>query len=167
MWQKDALNGASFCFDMHTYCMDFNFVTNRVATGAGIFTDADVKKLIDAGVTHIIDCRAEFDDAPLLKNYPQITYLFNGVNDDGQPKPTSWFKKSIEFALAGLMQPTNKVYAHCAAGVNRGPSTAYAILRALGLTHLQAETVIKTARPIAGIAYKHDADLAITDLKYE
>jgi protein-tyrosine phosphatase len=146
--------------------MDFNFVSTRVATGAAITDDKDVQALIKAGITHIIDCRAEFDDLSLLKGY-NITYLYNGVHDDGRPKPVSWFQHSIEFALEALLHPSNKIYAHCAAGVNRGPSTAYAILRALGLNSSQAESFIKAGRPIALIGYMKDADAAITALKYE
>ena len=148
-------------------CMNFSFVTTRLATGSGITVDSDIQNLVKAGITHIIDVRIEFDDSSLLANYPQIKYLFNGVADDGQPKPVSWFQKSIEFALDALSHPVNKVYAHCAAGISRGPSTAYAILRALGLNGAQAQNFVKTARQGASITYMHDADLAITALKYE
>jgi hypothetical protein len=147
--------------------MNFSFVTTRLATGSGILVDSDVQTLIKAGITHIIDVRIEFDDSSLLTPYPQIKYLFNGIADDGQPKPVSWFQKSIEFALDALSHPVNKVYAHCAAGISRGPSTAYAILRAFGLNGAQAQSFIKTARPAAIITYMHDADVAIAALKYE
>lgn len=147
--------------------MDYNFVNHRLATGGAITDDNDVQGLIKAGITHIINCRAEFDDASLLAKYPQIQYLWNGVHDDGKPKPVDWFEKSITFALIALSQPGNKVYAHCFAGVNRGPSTAYAILRALGLNDVEAEGMIRVNRPIALIHYRKDADAAITALKYE
>jgi hypothetical protein len=146
--------------------MDFNFVNNRVATGAAISSSTDVDVLVKAGVTHIIDCRAEFDDAGLLQGR-NIGYLYNGVWDDGKPKPVDWFQKSINFALAALVQPHNKVYAHCAAGVNRGPSTCYSILRALGMNQADAEATIRKARPQVGLYYKKDADAAITQLGYE
>lgn len=147
--------------------MNFNFVTHRLAVGSAIDTDADVQTLINAGITHIIDCRAEFDDAPLLAKYPQIKYLYNGVDDDMQAKPIAWFEKSISFALEALSHPGNKVYSHCAAGINRGPSTGYAILRALGLSGIATEALIRFHRPIAMIAYASDADVAIKALKYE
>lgn len=129
--------------------------------------DSDVQALIKAGITHIIDCRAEFDDSPLLVKYPQIGYLWNGVSDDGQHKPVDWFAKSIDFGLKALTNAGAKLYCHCAAGVNRGPSTAYAVLRATGLNSIQAESMIKAGRPIALIIYMKDADAAITALKYE
>jgi len=151
---------------VHTV-MNYNFITNRVATGGRIETVQDVQTLVDAGITHIIDCRAEFDDAPLLVNFPTIKYLWNGVNDDGKPKPVDWFQRSIEFALPALAAPGNKVYVHCAEGVNRGPSTTYAILRAQGLQFWAAELMIRFHRPIALMIYRHDADAAIVALKYE
>jgi protein-tyrosine phosphatase len=144
---------------------DFNFVTDRLATGAAISGPADVQALITAGITHVIDCRAELDDGPFFSK-TGVAYLYNGVKDDGQPKAPEWFAKSLAFGLPALGQPKFKVYAHCAAGVNRGPSTCYAILRALGFNSQLAEQVIRSARPQVGLAYKHDADLAIPILGY-
>jgi protein-tyrosine phosphatase len=145
--------------------MDYNFVTTRLATGGAIKDDKDVQELSKAGITHIIDCRLEYDDAPLLTT-TSISYLFNGVNDDGKPKLPDWFKKSIEFALEALSKPKNKVYAHCAAGVNRGPSTAFAILLAQGISPMEAERMIRQARPVVGLRYKHDAISAVKTLGY-
>ena len=146
---------------------DFNFVTVRLAAGAAIGSPKDVQALIAAGVTHIIDCRADFDDASLLASRPELHYLWNGVNDDGQPKPASWFEKSISFALSAFVaNPHYRVYAHCQAGVNRGPSTCYAILRALGLNTALAENLIRTARPQVQLRYKPDADAAVHLLGY-
>ena len=57
-------------------------------------------------------------------------YLFNLDDDDGEPKPIAWFLRSLEFALPLPAKPTTRLYAHCAAGVNRGPSTLYSVMRA-------------------------------------
>jgi protein-tyrosine phosphatase len=122
--------------------------------------------LTDAGVTHIIDCREDFDDGCLLADHPGVTYLHNGTADDGQPKSAEWFGKSIQFALEALSRPHHKVYAHCAAGVNRGPSTCYAIMLSLGFTPEDAERVIRLARPQVGLAYKSDAEKAVKKLGY-
>lgn len=146
---------------------DFAFVTARLATGAKVNSDADVQALVDAGITAVIDCRIEFDDTPLLATHPQLLYLWNGTADDGEPKPPQWFEKSLTFALPLLARPQHKVYAHCSAGVNRGPSTAYAILRAFGLSSPIAFNLVKTARPQARIAYSGDADAAIASLDYD
>ncbi len=148
--------------------MDFNFVTDRVATGAALNDEADVQTLVDAGISHIIDCNDSFNDGQLLASHPNITYLYNGTPDDGQPKSVSWFQRSLEFALPALALPKNKVYAHCKAGINRGPSTCFCILRAQGLTPLTARSFIEAARPITitGLRYADDADKAIDFLQY-
>jgi predicted protein tyrosine phosphatase len=147
--------------------VDYNFITPRLATGAALTGPDDVQVLIDAGITHVIDCIAGSPDAPLFAAHPEIHLLYNGTEDDGQPKPPSWFGKSIVFALHALAARHHRVYAHCAAGVNRGPSTAYAIMRAAGWSPNDAEALIRAARPQVGLAYKNDADAAVTSLGYE
>ena len=148
--------------------IDFSFVTTRLCTGGGsILQRADVDKLQAAGITAVIDCQMVQDDSKLLENrYEQ--YLFNGVEDDGKPKPVSWFQASLEFALQRFIEPNQKVYCHCAAGVNRGPSTAYAIMLALGWYDFEASAQIRINRPvtIAGLRYQADADAAVKALGY-
>jgi len=145
---------------------DFSFVTARLATGAAVSSAADVQQLLGAGITHIIDCRAEFDDGPLLAS-SGAHYLYDPTADDGQhPKPTAWFGAGIGFALPALAQPRTKVYAHCAAGVNRGPSIAAAILMALGINGPAVRQMIISARPQVSLAYFDDAVAAVASLGY-
>ena len=144
---------------------DFTFVTARLATGAAISSQADVDALVAAGITHCIDCRIEFDDTPLLAG-SGMAYLWNGTADDGTHKGTAWFASSLTFALPMFTLPHTKLYCHCAAGVNRGPSTAYACMQALGWSAADAEAAIRAARPQVGLAYKGDADAAVAALGY-
>lgn len=144
---------------------DFSFVTERLATGAAIGSADDVQQLIAAGITHVVDCRAEFDDGQLLAS-SGLHYLWNPTQDDGQHKLPEWFGTSLSFALPAIPVAGAKVYAHCAAGVNRGPSTALAILMAYGLSPDLAEQLIRTARPQVGLAYKADAIAAVSALGY-
>ena len=146
---------------------DFAFVTARLATGAAIQSPQDVQALIAAGVTHIVDCQLEFDDTAEFVASGAVV-LWNGVADDGNPAThgADWFNKSLTFALPALTQPHTKVYAHCAAGVNRGPSTAFAILLALGFTAESAEAAIRAVRPQVGLAYKAEAIAAVPALGY-
>lgn len=148
--------------------MNYSFITPRLVTGGEIDTPADVNLLVAAGITHIIDCREKFDDGVLLAGQPTLAYLWNPTADDGQSKSYTWFQRSLDFALPALARPHTKVYAHCKAGINRGPSTAYAILRALGWSGLEAKTLIRLKRPItlAGIRYAGDADQAVFALGY-
>src|SRR5258708_9287111 len=125
--------------------MDWNWVTTRLGTGGGIVTLADVEELVNSGITHIIDCRIEFDDADLLRTHQAMSYLWNGTADDGQPKSPVWFGKSIEFALDAMSHSRARCYIHCFAGVNRGPSTLYAVLLAFGLDERVSEQMIRQA----------------------
>lgn len=143
---------------------DFSFITTRLATGAAIGSAADADTLLAAGFTDVIDLRSEFDDTPLLGS--RFAYLWNGTADDGSRKDPAWFARSLSFALPALAQPHRKIYMHCAAGVNRGPSTAYAVLLALGWPAAAAEAAIRQARPQVGLAYKGDADVAVIRLGY-
>ncbi len=146
--------------------MDYNWITLRLSTGAALSGPDDAAALVAAGVTHIIDCIDGSDDTALFAATVGCLVLWNPTADDGQTKPPSWFETSLAFALPALALPHAKVYAHCAAGVNRGPSTAYAIMRALGWGGPDAEAAIRKARPQVNIAYKDDADAAILALGY-
>jgi hypothetical protein len=88
-------------------------VTARLATGAAINDVSDVAALMAAGVSHIIDCRAEFDDGPLLAS-TGLTYLWNPTDDDGGQKPSSWWLASLQFAQGAYASSWKTcVYAHC------------------------------------------------------
>jgi dual specificity phosphatase 3 len=147
---------------------DFDFITTRLATGAAITGVDDVNALVNAGITHVIDCRAEFDDAALLAGSPTLLYLWNGVPDDGNADTHGdiWFGKSLRFALPALAVSHSKVYCHCAAGVNRGPSTALAIMLASGFTVVDAVRLIKAARPVARLAYQVEAIASVSALGF-
>lgn len=149
---------------------NFNFVTELLATGGGPVVAADIQTLVDYGITHIIDCRT-LNDANLFGSAaPSLTYLYNPTADDGQPKPVDWFARSISFALPALTNlHSHKVYVHCDAGVNRGPSTCYAILRAWTAMYSDdAKVLIRLHRPIdlVGLRYAADADRALLTLGY-
>jgi hypothetical protein len=148
--------------------MDFNFVTPLLATGAEVTSRADVDALVAAGITHVIDCRDGFASAHMLADEPEISYLWNGVPDDGDPVTHGdvWFAKSLSFALPAIARPHAKVCAICASGVNRGPSTVFAIMLALGFTPSIAEELICAARPVVGLMYKLEAIASVTSLGY-
>lgn len=131
--------------------MDLSWVTPRVAVGGGIWTDANMAKVAAAGVTHIIDMQVEFDDTPLAEVYG-IGVFWNQVDDDFQPKPARVFYAAVEFALAALEYPENKVLIHCAAGVHRAPMMALALLRVQGWELQEAMELIEERRPVVDFA---------------
>lgn len=151
---------------------DFSKITERLWIGAQINGQADVAEIAAAGITHVIDAQAERDDS-LYENFraANISYLWDGTADDQvHPKPVDWFRNALNFALPGmLLTPSAKILTHCAAGVNRGPSLGYAILRALGLDATTVRAMIITARlqTRGGIAYAGDAELALVTLGYQ
>lgn len=128
--------------------MDYNFVNERIAVGAAISSKADLDELVAAGITHILDMRAEFDDTTL--NDPAVTILWLPQQDDGTMRPPGHYRHGVEFAYMALSQAAHKVYCHCAAGVNRGPTMCYALLRAFGINQQAAIQLIRTARPQVG-----------------
>lgn len=135
---------------------DFSMVTARLATGAALSSPDDVAALKAAGITHVVDERAEFDDGQLLAG-SGLVYLWNPAQDDGQPKPDAWWQANISFALQAYSVLGTCLLCHCAAGVNRGPSAAYGVIRACwGFNSSAATLLIKAPRPQAQIGYAAD-----------
>jgi hypothetical protein len=139
---------------------DFDFITARVATGAAPVDEGFVRALQKAGVTHIIDVTDAEDDRSLLPaNFP---YLYNPTADDGSRKPPEWFRRSLDFAAPALAaDPAARVYCHCTSGINRGPSTAYFIIRSTGTSEAVALALFEAHRPQARIGYRADAEEAL------
>lgn len=153
--------------------MDYDFVTDRLACGAGLFSDTDVRALRKVSVNAVIDCRIEYNDGPLFAKYPEIDYLWAGIPDwhilEGQPRtpiPAEWFQKVWRWALPLLASRGNIMYCHCLNGIYRGPTCAYTILRAWGIRPEWAEQMIHIARPktIIGINGAADAEAALAQL---
>jgi hypothetical protein len=151
-------------------------LNKQLWTGGAILTVADVQQLVNLGITADIDCRLE-NDQPLLDKYadmpstpaalilhPAIRYCYDGVPDDGHPKPVSWFQTAWDFGYPLLTQG-GVLLAHCTDGVNRGPSMAYFFLRAYwGMPPTPAYDLIKELRPIVKAPYRDDADEALVAL---
>lgn len=155
----------------------WHWVTPQIAVGGDDYLgDSELSDRMEAeGVTHVIDCRAEADQdefwfpkqsvALVKRTKKRFVYLLNGTGDDGKPKSAAYFRPAIEFALDALRDPDAKIYVHCAAGYNRGPSVAFAIMRALGWTDGNAEAAIRKVRSV-GLLYQQDANRAIRALGY-
>lgn len=157
--------------------LDISKINGQLWCGAAISTDKDVRTIEADGITADIDCRLEFDDRSLiagadrraqapqtLENHPKIAYCRDGVADDGHAKPVEWFATAWDFAKP-IFESGGVVLTHCAAGVNRGPSMAYFLLRAnWGAEPAAAFALIKEKRPVAQMLYRDDADRAIVHL---
>ena len=147
--------------------VDYDWITNRVATEA-LSSAEDVEVLADAGVTAVVDARAELDDAPLFANHNDVLYLWNPTEDDGAPKPTEYWAKTLAFSLPILTKPHTKLYYHCAYGHNRGPSNAACVLMALGWPKDDVVSLIQARRPVTvgRLRYADDAWAAVQTLGF-
>ena len=141
-----------------------SFVTDRIAVGGDLdmyddhLAEAQVDELIAAGITHVLDVRQEWNDQAIWAAVPGATYRWDGIDDAGQRVPAAWFDGIVTWALAVLTgNPEAKLLTHCHMGINRGPSAGYAVLLGLGWDPIDALDAIRTARPIAFVAYAEDA----------
>lgn len=125
--------------------LNYDRVTDRIIVGSRPRTSEDWQTLLKLGVSHVLNV-CDVDDPP---RPPSLFYLWNPAQDDDKPKPIDWFRKSVWFAFPALARSGYVLYVHCFDGYDRGPSTVYSILRAFGLTRLQAIALIKAARPLA------------------
>ncbi len=131
--------------------MDMTWITDRLAIGGGIWTDANMQQIVRAGITHIIDMQLEFDDTVLAEPYG-VEVLWLPVDDDFRPKPSDIFQRGADFALRALDDSNGKLYVHCAAGVHRGPMMALAVMRVLGWRAEDAMAVVEERRPVVDFA---------------
>jgi|SRR5579864_2722848 len=129
--------------------MDMTWITERIALGAAIWSDNNMQTVARSGITHIIDMQIEFDDTELARPYG-IEVLWNGTDDDFQPKPPELFEKGVEFGQAALNG--GKLYIHCAAGVHRAAMMTLALLGAMGWEIDEAMQVIQGRRPVVDFA---------------
>lgn len=158
--------------------MNFDRITDNVYVGTTPENASDVAALQRAGVTHLIDCRDDLDDAPLL-GASGIVYLWNGTPDwtlqamfGKEPKPVSWFKASLDFWYGCRNDPANRLYVHCSAGVNRSATTAWMLLRSLQLSGpvcdwiIDSHRLISTFGTFADHPWRADAENALRQLGY-
>ena len=117
---------------------DASFVTEQLLVGGDLGTQDEelavrqLQELVDAGVTHLVDTRIEWDDeAWVAERSPEIVYRHHGMDDAGQEVPLEWFDEAVGSALEAI-EGGGIVLAHCHMGVNRGPSLGLAVLLAQG-----------------------------------
>lgn len=139
------------------------FVTKQLLVGGDLDTRdtelaaSQLGELVEAGVTHVVDARIEWNDEEWVsERAPEIGYLHHGMDDAGQRVPGEWFDIGVSWALEAI-KGDGVVLTHCHMGINRGPSLGFAILLAQDWDLVEALDAIRVARPIAWIAYAEDA----------
>jgi protein tyrosine phosphatase (PTP) superfamily phosphohydrolase (DUF442 family) len=135
----------------HRKGMDITWLTDRIAVGGGIWSSENMEKVVQAGITHVIDMQIEFDDTPLGRPLG-VEVLWNPTDDDFEPKPPELFRRGLEFAERALEQEEGRVFIHCAAGVHRAPMMALAVLGSTGWSLEDAIRLIEKRRPVADLA---------------
>lgn len=142
---------------------DINQITENLWVGGELDrTDHDrallqMNVIAALGIDAIVDCRIEHDDSLwVTESYPQVDYLSIGVEDAGYRMPDDWFDEGTDYSI-DQMQTGHIVLVHCQAGINRGPSMAFAIMLAKGADTVEALDAVHNARPDARIAYAEDA----------
>lgn len=144
---------------------NISYIARRVWTGGDLPSDlgedamlVDLAEIQAVGITDVLDNRIEWSDEDFIRTHaPDLGFLWNGADDIGQQMADSWFSDGVGFAIEALAEPDAQVLVHCHMGINRGPSMAFAVLLALGMTPVAALSAIRRARPIAAIAYAQDA----------
>lgn len=141
--------------------VNWTWVTDQMAVGGVYYSVPVATKIVAEGFTHIIDCRASIGDLAGMARVPgfaNISYHYLGTRDDGATKGAEWFGPLVQTGLAILADPTARLLMHCAAGYNRGPSAAYALLRMLGYSMEECFSLIMAKRSV-GLRYAVDAEI--------
>ena len=106
------------------------------------------RALKQAGITHIINMRSEFDDESYgltLGDVRSDNYCYLPTVDDN-PISAEHIEKGIAY-IDSAIEGGGKVYIHCSAGVGRAPSMAAAFLISRGYSAEEALGLIRQARP--------------------
>ena len=48
---------------------DYTFIYKNVSVGGGVFNESNMSQLKDAGITHILNAKCEWDETPLAKKF--------------------------------------------------------------------------------------------------
>jgi protein-tyrosine phosphatase len=111
---------------------DYTYIYQNLLIGGGIFTSEGMKELAEEGITHIIDCQAEFDDTPIAAPFG-IKVLWLPLFDDFTAPDFKEFDRVALFLKEHFNKDPKKfkILVHCAAGVHRGPMVGYLVCRLL------------------------------------
>jgi hypothetical protein len=144
--------------------LDANPVTEQLLVGAAPQDPEQVAHLLTLGATHVLDCRTRRSPLPPAATSRSLVWRCVPSTDDGTSRGVAWYAACIAFADQALCERTSKLYCHCAAGVHRAPVAVYAILRARGLTAIDARAQVLEGRPQARPRYFDDADRCLSEL---
>lgn len=140
---------------------NISWLNDWLATGGDFSFDPDLAlrqydELIDMDINLVIDCRREANDSMIWKA-TEVEYLHLPTEDRyGWRIPPEHFDAAVA-AARPVIEGRGKVFVHCHMGVNRGPSTALAVLLDHRYSPQRAYDLIREKRPEAGLVYATDA----------
>lgn len=70
--------------------LDYTWITDRFAIGGAVWNRLNMRKLIQAGFTHIVDLQSHFNDLGIAEGLG-IKALWCPIHDDFQDKPVEPF----------------------------------------------------------------------------
>lgn len=115
--------------------MRYKQLTEKLICGAVPESDQDIPLLESLGVQAVINCVEE--PANQRSKWKGLQCYIPQI-DDGSVRSPEVLAKGIEF----FNTSSCVVYVHCWEGKRRGPTMAYAILRANGMSQDEAYTLI-------------------------
>lgn len=157
-------------------CGGFSWVPGeRVAIG-GIPVSREITALPDAGITHLVVCRA-LPQVRLSQDLWAARRVLGAGNvahaamwDDGKPKDPVLWAPAAQFAARALQEdPDARVLIHCQQGRRRSVFVAYATLRLLGHSEDDAARLVLEARPMGKLvpAYRESVERWLADRDVE
>ena len=140
---------------------DITWLTDNLATGGdfdynAVIANAQLRDLLVQNVGVVIDTRIEDDDAAIWSKHPVEYHHIPEDDYQGNHIDPADFDRAVLIAHSALAEG-KKVFVHCHMGINRGPSTAFAILLDQGMAPAEAFDLIRAKRPIAAVYYAEDA----------
>ena len=114
--------------------MNFRKLTDKLILGAIPEAPEDDTLLRSLGVTDVINC---IEEPANLRSKWTGNQCYLPQIDDGLPRNFSLFTKGLNF----FNKSTGIVYVHCWEGKRRGPTMAYVILRANGMSEAKATSL--------------------------
>lgn len=137
---------------------------DRLWVGLSCRQPEHIEELSDAKITHWADHRRTRCSIEILELL-EVSYLWNPTQDDRASKPLSWYVMTLDFVRHALAGSGSRALVTCARGQHRGPSMAYAVLRAAyGLESMAAASAIALAWPAADLWYADDIDRKLDEL---
>jgi len=129
----------------------------QLLVGAAPRNRGDFEQLVtNHGVTHVLNVSDDQLAYTIHMAPSGLGHLRLPFRDDGSVPPDAWFEQGVRYAFEAI-SAHGVVYVHCLVGSARAPAMAYAILRRLGMGHMQAERRVREARPRGSHYYLPDA----------